>query len=66
MILAVNQEHLMIKKGCGDQGREDAGEFARQFDVRPHHIAMWKSQLLEGAASCSGKRRRTPGKRPWI
>ena len=48
------------------KGEKTLAELAQQFDVHPNQITTWKSQLLEGARACSGRRRRSRKRRPWI
>ncbi|RYF22594.1 MAG: transposase [Oxalobacteraceae bacterium] len=36
------------------KGEKTLAELARQFDVHPHQITIWRGQLLEGAAGVFG------------
>jgi len=39
------------------KGEKTLSELAEQFDLHANQITQWKSQLLEGAASCLAKPR---------
>ena len=42
------------------KGDRHLAELAQQFDVPPHQITAWKSQLLEGVANVFGGERGEP------
>jgi len=42
------------------KGEKTLAQLAQQFDVHPNQIAIWRSQLLEGAAAVLGRRAIAP------